>query len=107
MSTRFLVAIGLVFSISLAAVSWYAGSVFSTKTQTQASNGSASSSTDSPCPGGAAPLYWKAPMDPTFMRDGPGKSPMGMDLVPQCPSGSTESRGGEVLIDPHALLARW
>jgi len=28
------------------------------------------------------PLYWVAPMDPTYRRDGPGKSPMGMDLVP-------------------------
>jgi Cu(I)/Ag(I) efflux system membrane fusion protein len=27
-------------------------------------------------------LYWVAPMDPSFRRDQPGKSPMGMDLVP-------------------------
>jgi len=27
-------------------------------------------------------LYWVAPMDPTYRRDKPGKSPMGMDLVP-------------------------
>lgn len=27
-------------------------------------------------------LYWVAPMDPSYRRDGPGKSPMGMDLVP-------------------------
>lgn len=27
-------------------------------------------------------LYWVAPMDPAFRRDAPGKSPMGMDLVP-------------------------
>lgn len=27
-------------------------------------------------------LYWVAPMDPNFRKDGPGKSPMGMDLVP-------------------------
>jgi multidrug efflux pump subunit AcrA (membrane-fusion protein) len=26
--------------------------------------------------------YWVAPMDPTYIRDRPGKSPMGMDLVP-------------------------
>jgi Cu(I)/Ag(I) efflux system membrane fusion protein/cobalt-zinc-cadmium efflux system membrane fusion protein len=26
--------------------------------------------------------YWQAPMDPTYIRDEPGKSPMGMDLVP-------------------------
>ncbi|WP_421132223.1 efflux RND transporter periplasmic adaptor subunit [Alteromonas sp. A079] len=29
-----------------------------------------------------APLYWVAPMDDSYRRDGPGKSPMGMDLVP-------------------------
>ncbi|CCQ09225.1 Cobalt/zinc/cadmium efflux RND transporter,membrane fusion protein, CzcB family [Pseudoalteromonas luteoviolacea B = ATCC 29581] len=28
------------------------------------------------------PLYWVAPMDSNYRRDGPGKSPMGMDLVP-------------------------
>ena len=26
--------------------------------------------------------YWQAPMDPTYIRDKPGKGPMGMDLVP-------------------------
>jgi multidrug efflux pump subunit AcrA (membrane-fusion protein) len=26
--------------------------------------------------------YWQAPMDPAYIRDKPGKSPMGMDLVP-------------------------
>ena len=39
-------------------------------------------------------LYWVAPMDPNFRKDGPGKSPMGMDLVPvyegQEPSGHPE-----------------
>ncbi|HEB83322.1 MAG TPA: efflux RND transporter periplasmic adaptor subunit [Gammaproteobacteria bacterium] len=27
-------------------------------------------------------LYWVAPMDPNYKRDKPGKSPMGMDLIP-------------------------
>lgn len=27
-------------------------------------------------------LYWVAPMDPNFRRDEPGRSPMGMDLIP-------------------------
>jgi len=27
-------------------------------------------------------LYWVAPMDPNYRRDAPGKSPMGMDLIP-------------------------
>lgn len=31
------------------------------------------------------PLYWMAPMDPTYRRDEPGKSPMGMDLIPVYP----------------------
>src|SRR6056297_2103074 len=39
-------------------------------------------------------LYWVAPMDTNFRKDGPGKSPMGMDLVPvyegQEPSGDPE-----------------
>jgi Cu(I)/Ag(I) efflux system membrane fusion protein len=39
--------------------------------------------------------YWVAPMDPTYIRHEPGKSPMGMDLVPvyedEAPSGSVIS----------------
>ena len=57
------------------------------------------SSVESPCRNGAAPLYWKAPMDPTFVRDAPGKSPMGMDLIPQCPNGSNDAPDGAVVID--------
>ncbi|MBW2270726.1 MAG: efflux RND transporter periplasmic adaptor subunit [Deltaproteobacteria bacterium] len=51
------------------------------------------------CPGGAEPLYWKAPMDPTYVRDEPGKSPMGMDLVPQCPDAATDVPEGAIVID--------
>jgi multidrug efflux pump subunit AcrA (membrane-fusion protein) len=51
-----------------------------------------------PCPGGGEPLHWKAPMDPTYVRDAPGKSPMGMDLVPVCPGEQTV--GGGIEIDP-------
>ncbi|MFV8818352.1 efflux RND transporter periplasmic adaptor subunit [Haliea sp. E17] len=40
------------------------------------------------------PLYWVAPMDPNYRRDQPGKSPMGMDLVPvyasQQPAGTVQ-----------------
>ncbi len=53
-----------------------------------------------PCPGGAEPLYWKAPMDPSYVRDRPGKSPMGMDLVPECPSEGGAAPAGEIRIDP-------
>lgn len=36
--------------------------------------------------------YWIAPMDPTYIRNEPGQSPMGMDLVPVY-----EEEGGEKL----------
>ena len=38
--------------------------------------------TDKAEDGEKKPLYWVAPMDSSYRRDGPGKSPMGMDLVP-------------------------
>ena len=43
-------------------------------------------------------LYWVAPMDPNFRRDEPGKSPMGMDLVPVYADGANEGEG--VFISP-------
>ncbi|MBL3555479.1 MULTISPECIES: efflux RND transporter periplasmic adaptor subunit [Marinobacter] len=47
------------------------------------------------------PLYWVAPMDPDFKRDKPGKSPMGMDLVPVYEEGgSGEDSPGTVRISP-------
>jgi Cu(I)/Ag(I) efflux system membrane fusion protein len=42
-------------------------------------------------------LYWQAPMDPSYRRDQPGKSPMGMDLVPVY---ADEAGPGVVAIDP-------
>jgi len=47
------------------------------------------------------PLYWVAPMDPNFKSDKPGKSPMGMDLVPIYEQGgSGEDTPGTVRISP-------
>ncbi len=42
-----------------------------------------------PCPDGGQPQYWVAPMDANFRSEAPGKSPMGMDLVPYCESTSS------------------
>lgn len=42
--------------------------------------------------------YWVAPMDPTFISDKPGKSPMGMDLVPVYEDEVESERA--VVIDP-------
>jgi RND family efflux transporter MFP subunit len=44
--------------------------------------------------------YWVAPMDPTYRRDKPGKSPMGMDLVPVYEDEGGLSAEGVVTIDP-------
>ena len=44
-------------------------------------------------------LYWVAPMDPNFRRDEPGKSPMGMDLVPVY-AADVDEQPGVVSIEP-------
>ena len=44
-------------------------------------------------------LYWYAPMDPNFRSENPGKSPMGMDLVPKY-AGEVDGQPGVVAIDP-------
>jgi Cu(I)/Ag(I) efflux system membrane fusion protein/cobalt-zinc-cadmium efflux system membrane fusion protein len=43
-------------------------------------------------------LYWRAAMDPTYIRNEPGKSPMGMDLVPVYED--EVSGGPSIRIDP-------
>ncbi|MFZ0391547.1 MAG: efflux RND transporter periplasmic adaptor subunit [Calditrichia bacterium] len=47
-------------------------------------------------------LYWQAPMDPTEIYDKPGKSKMGMDLVPVYEDEASSS-GGTVVIDPETV----
>jgi Cu(I)/Ag(I) efflux system membrane fusion protein len=44
-------------------------------------------------------LYWVAPMDANYRRDEPGKSPMGMDLVPVY-ADEVDATPGTVRIDP-------
>ncbi len=46
-------------------------------------------------------LYWVAPMDPNYRRDGPGKSPMGMDLVPVY----AEENGGQGAAGPSVTIS--
>ncbi len=45
-------------------------------------------------------LYWVAPMDPNYRRDKPGKSPMGMDLVPVYEGGESSSTDASIKIPP-------
>jgi RND family efflux transporter MFP subunit len=45
--------------------------------------------------------YWAAPMDPTYIRNEPGKSPMGMDLVPvYAEDGEDKEPASTIRIDP-------
>ena len=44
--------------------------------------------------------YWVAPMDPNYVRDKPGKSPMGMDLIPVYEDDEGTSEKGVIKIDP-------
>ncbi len=45
--------------------------------------------------------YWRAPMNPNYISDKPGKSPMGMDLVPVYEDGQAQETG--IRVDPSFL----
>jgi len=45
-------------------------------------------------------LYWYAPMDPTYIRNEPGLSPMGMKLVPKYADEVGSDEAGMIRIDP-------
>ncbi len=45
-------------------------------------------------------LYWVAPMDANYRRDKPGKSPMGMDLVPVYAKPASQREPGGITITP-------
>ena len=49
----------------------------------------------------AQPDYWVAPMDPNYRRDKPGKSPMGMDLVPVY--ADTTAAAGTIRVSPDVV----
>jgi Cu(I)/Ag(I) efflux system membrane fusion protein/cobalt-zinc-cadmium efflux system membrane fusion protein len=91
------VALALLVGIAAGAGWWMRGSVG--PSDSAHDGASASVSGGGPCAGGAEPLYWKAPMDPTYIRDQPGKAPMGMDLVPVC-GDPPAAGGGGIAIHP-------
>lgn len=68
---RMLIVIAVVAAIVGAVMGWWLANL------TNDSN-----SSESAVKGEREILYWAAPMDPNYRRDEPGKSPMGMDLVP-------------------------
>jgi Cu(I)/Ag(I) efflux system membrane fusion protein len=90
----------LVLTLALAialAVGYFAGSRFGSET------GAPTTATARSAPAEPEVLYWVAPMDPNFRRDKPGKSPMGMDLVPvyaERGDGGADDTAGAVRISP-------
>jgi Cu(I)/Ag(I) efflux system membrane fusion protein/cobalt-zinc-cadmium efflux system membrane fusion protein len=89
----------LIMAVAVVALAsgWWGRGMMSGQHATDSGEGSPSA--DGPCAGGVEPLYWKAPMDPSYVRDAPGKSPMGMDLVPECPGAANAAPEGAVVID--------
>jgi len=65
----------------------------------RASNDSTDGAVNTSAGGERRILYWVAPMDPNYRRDEPGKSPMGMDLVPVYEDEGV-AKPGVVSIDP-------
>jgi Cu(I)/Ag(I) efflux system membrane fusion protein len=87
-SIRLLVAVAVGALAGAGGTYWYGAS-------SMESPGSASSERE--------PLYWVAPMDPQYRRDEPGKSPMGMDLVPVYEGGASRGEAGMVEISPQVV----
>jgi len=48
-------------------------------------------------------LYWIAPMDPNFRSDAPGRSPMGMELIPVYEGEEASDDGSYVQINPAVI----
>ena len=61
--------------------------------------------TDSTTAAGPEILYWVAPMDANFRRDGPGKSPMGMDLIPVYVGDESADHTSTITLSPSEINA--
>lgn len=48
-------------------------------------------------------LYWVSPMNPSYRSDKPGKSPMGMDLVPVYADSQTQKESIDLRISPEVV----
>ena len=102
MSAKQTFGIGIALVLALA-VGWFGKGLQTPSNTTNSETDPQSGTAEGPCPDGSQPLHWVAPMDPNFIRDEPGKSPMGMDLVPKCSSETIGSSAGQVNIDSTVL----
>ena len=87
MATTFKYALSLIIGIAL-------GTGFSYLQNSPANE------TDTGCDKQDEPLYWVTPMDANYRRDEPGKSPMGMDLVPVY---AERDQAGVIEISPQVI----
>jgi Cu(I)/Ag(I) efflux system membrane fusion protein/cobalt-zinc-cadmium efflux system membrane fusion protein len=95
---------GFGFALALAlAVGWFGKGLQAPSGAPSLDADPRSGAAENLCPDGERPLHWVAPMDPNFIRDEPGKSPMGMDLIPKCSSETAGNAEGQVKIDPTVL----
>lgn len=92
-TTRMLIAIAIAAALGGAAGWWLAGSTDATGNESAADKDEREI------------LYWAAPMDPGYRRDEPGKSPMGMDLVPVYADETGTANDGQpsLRIDPAVI----
>jgi membrane fusion protein, copper/silver efflux system len=69
------------------------------------SNSAGSTGGEQSAPVKKKPLYWVAPMNPDYKRDKPGKSPMGMDLIPYYgdAGGGPDEGKGTIRISPDVV----
>ena len=86
-------SIHYVYLVALVVVTTVGGYWLGRSGQNQADH-----STSEMASGEAKILYWRAPMDPTEIYDAPGKSKMGMDLLPVYEGEEVERSAGGVVI---------
>ncbi|MDA8387861.1 MAG: efflux RND transporter periplasmic adaptor subunit [Nitrospiraceae bacterium] len=86
------------WALALLLALWW---LFSPAGEQKAPQGMGGVNAEAPARGGTKRKikYWVAPMDPSYRSNKPGKSPMGMDLVPVYEDEGSSS-GGVVKIDP-------
>ncbi len=94
---------GVIITLIMSAILfWFAhGAYTTTSNEEEVSREHDSAIEDTKKPRGEKKVkYWVAPMDPNYIRNEPGKSPMGMDLVPVYEEEGEKSSEGVIKIDP-------
>ncbi len=96
---------GVIITLIMSAILfWFAHGAYTTTSNAEEvsqehDHGSAGQDSEKPR-GEKKVKYWVAPMDPNYVRNEPGKSPMGMDLVPVYEEEGEKSSEGVIKIDP-------